>query len=91
MATFYLTKLYRVLYMILHRIAYFYNVIFEMVDNNLARVEAFLKNWHFSFIGQYRLTSIQQGKVFMHTFILTLKNCIKCMRPWEGMRNLFYF
>ena len=55
-----------------------------MADRSLQRMEVFLKNWHVSFIGPYRLTSIQQGKSFymyilVGYFMLILKKCMKCV------------
>ena len=55
-----------------------------MADRSLQKMEVFLKNWHISFIGPYRLTSIQQDKSFYNYvlvgyFILILKKCMKCM------------
>ena len=64
-------------HVILHQIA-----SFKMVDSNLKTADVFLKNQHFSFIGLYRPTSLQQGKKCLHVLIgysYILMNCIKCM------------
>ena len=60
------SKLHRVPHVILHQVVYIFDyVIVKMADHSLQRIEVFLKNRHFSFIGPYRLTSIQQGKSFI--------------------------
>ena len=50
-----------------------------MADRSLQRTEVFRKNRHVSFIGPYRLTSIQQGKSFCRLFHTDSKKCMKCV------------
>ena len=64
-----------------------------MVDHNLQRKEVFLKNKHVSFIGPYRLTSIQQDKSFymyvlVGYFILIIKMCIKWVHRMGSSQRL---
>ena len=59
------SKLHRVPHVILHQVVYIFDfVIVKMVDHSLQQMEVFLKNQHFSFIGLYGRTSIQQGISF---------------------------